>query len=526
LIARQANRLARRNPRYTAGERFATAIILGMPNHKARQAQQKTASDLLFAAELDRQGLHQAAEQHLLKILETQPKEWRALHQLGDMCLARGDHVQALSFIAAAMKANPGSADAKSNYGFILQKLERHEEALVYFNQALVVQPSNISALLNRGTSLHRLNRPDAALSSFDRVLALDPRNAKAHYNRANILHEQRRFDECLAAFAKAVALAPDYADAHFNEALTRLLLGDFEQGWKKYEWRWKTESQRHLSRDFGRPLWLGAESLAGKTILIHFEQGLGDSLQFARYLPRLAAMGAEVVIEVPPSLQPLLSRVPGVSRVIGREDQPPPFDVHCPIMSLPLAFNSSLEAIPADVPYLEVPPDHLSKWQSRLPPKRGLRVVVAWAGSATHKHDLRRSIPLAALQPLFDAGQGIEWLAVQRDLREDDEACLAELPRVLQLGAKFEDFADTAAVLSLADLVITVDTAIAHLAGALARPVWILLQHSPDFRWLLDRDDSPWYPTARLFRQERSGDWDETIARVAAALRQQPQSN
>jgi hypothetical protein len=492
-----------------------------MPKLDSRKAKDKAASELLFASELERNGLFDEAEQRLLSLLEAQPKEWRALHQLAEMHLARGDCVRALEFMAAAMKANAASAEVKSNYGFILQKLDRHEEALAYFNRALVARPGHVSALLNRGTSLQHLNRPNEAVASFDRVLALDPRNAKALYNRANILHELRRFDECLADLAKAIACAPDYADAHWNEGLTRLLLGDFERGWEKYEWRWKTESQRHLCRDLGKPLWLGAEPLAGKTILIHAEQGFGDALQFVRYLPRLAAKGADVILEAPASLHPLLSRMSGVSRVVVRGEPLPHFDLHCPIMSLPLAFKTSLQTVPSDVPYLNVPADRLDRWRERLSPKTGPRVAFAWAGSATHKQDLVRSVPLAKLQPLLNETGSINWLSLQKDLRKGDRECLAGYPRVQQLGQQFDDFGDTAAVIALADLVITVDTAIAHLAGALGRPVWILLQYSPDFRWLLDRDDSPWYPSARLFRQTRTGEWDDVIARVATALQE-----
>jgi Tfp pilus assembly protein PilF len=492
-----------------------------MPKLTSKKSQDQASSELLFAAELERHGLLHEAEARLMNLLKTQPREWRALHKLAEMHLARADFAQALSFMAAAMKANPSSAEAKTNYGFILQKLDRHEEALSYCDRAIAVRPDHLSAHLNRGTSLHHLNRSAEALASFDRALALDPRNIKALYNRANILHELQRFDECIAAFSATIAYAPDYADAHWNEGLTRLLLGDFEQGWKKYEWRWNTESQRHLRRDFTQPLWLGAEPIAGKTILVHAEQGFGDTLQLVRYLPLLAAKGADVVLEVQPTLFPLLSPMEDVSRVMSRGEPLPHFDVHCPIMSLPLAFNTSLETIPSKLPYLDAK-IRLEKWTGRLQPKGAMRIAFAWAGSATHKQDRLRSIPISKLQPLLEQTNSIQWISVQRDLREGDREHLAQRPHIQQVGYQLEDFADTAAVLSSADLVITVDTAVAHLAGALGRPVWILLQHSPDFRWLLDRDDSPWYPSARLFRQNQSGDWDDVISRATTALRQQ----
>jgi len=507
---------------YTRRLRFAIAKRPPMSKLKIKKVEEKPSYDLMFALDLASKGLLDEANQRLLNILKTQPKEWRALHQLSEISLARGDSAQALKFMAAAMKANPGSADIKSNYGFILQKLERHEEALIYFNRALLTRPDYISALLNRGTSLYNLNRHTEALASFDRVLALDPHNVQALYNRANVLHELHRFDECLVSFAETLSRAPDYADAHWNEALTRLLFGDFERGWQKYEWRWKTEQQAHLQRDFVQPLWLGAGRLAGRTILVHAEQGFGDTLQFVRYLPRLAALGAEVIFEVQPSLHRLLSGVKGASRVIARGEPLPLFDLHCPIMSLPLAFNTSLDTVPANIPYLDAPVDRLKKWDARLPWSDRLRVALAWAGSATHKRDQSRSIPLATLQPLLNTSDAIEWISVQRDLRAGDQEILHSHPQTRQCGLELADFSDTAAVLTRADLVITVDTAVAHLAGALGRPVWLLLPYSPDFRWLLDREDSPWYPSARLFRQGQFGQWDDVIASVTAALRQQ----
>jgi tetratricopeptide (TPR) repeat protein len=459
------------------------------------------------------------AERRLLSVVQARPKEWRALHQLGGMYLSRGDYPQALKYVGAAMKAKPSSAEAKSNYGFILQKLERHEEALTYFNRALAARPGYVSALLNRGTSLYHLNRLTEALANFDRVLAVDPQNVKAWYNRANLLHELRRFDEALASYGKALAQDPDYAEAQWNEGLTRLLLGDFEQGWQQYEWRWQTEAQRHLKRGFPQPLWLGQGRIAGSTILVHAEQGFGDTLQLVRYLPLLAAKGAEVVLEVQPALYPLLSSFKGAAHVVRRGDPIPHFDLHCPIMSLPLAFGTRLDTIPTDVPYLAAPSDRLETWRERLSDKTGLRVAFAWAGSATHQQDRLRSVPLARLQPLLETTDSFEWVSMQRDLRAGDREFLQLHPHILSLGAELADFGDTAAVLSLVDLVITVDTGVAHLAGALGRPVWILIQHSPDFRWLLDRDDSPWYPSVRLFRQTRFGEWDDVIAKVAAAL-------
>jgi len=492
-----------------------------MPKLKALKAQESTASELVFAAELERQGLIAEAERHYRRIVEKQPKEWRALHQLSTIYLSRGDYAQALETMAAAMKANPGAPEAKSNYGFILQKLDRHRDALDYFDRALVLRPDYVSALINRGTSLRRLGRLTEALANFDRALVLDAQNAKAHFNRANVLHELCRFDEALASYAAATAKEPDYADAHWNEGMTRLLLGDFAGGWPKYERRLRSESQKQLRRDFAQPPWTGTEPIAGRTILVHAEQGFGDTLQFVRYVPRLAALGAKVILEVQPALHPLLSGIKGAAQVIARGERLPHFDVYCSVMSLPHAFETSLETIPTEVPYLEAPIDRIQNWRERLPATSGLRVVLAWAGNARHEQDHLRSVPLAKLDRLLDVGASIEWISVQRDLREGDRAFLGQR-HIRHVGDELADFVDTAAVLSLADLVITVDTAVAHLAGALRRPVWILLQHCPDFRWLLGRDDTPWYPSARLFRQRQFGEWDAVIAETSEALRRE----
>ncbi|HEY5306321.1 MAG TPA: tetratricopeptide repeat protein [Pseudolabrys sp.] len=500
-----------------------------MPKIKLKAPQAKANHELLFAVELVRQCRLDDAESYLLNILKAQRRNWHVLHLLAEIHLARSDYVKALEFMAAAMKANPDSTETQCNYGYILQKLERHDDALIYFKRALIEAPNNVSTLLNCGTSLYQLNRLTEALANFDGVLALEPKNVNALYNRANVLCELRRFDESFAAFAATLVQDPMHAGAHWNEGLARLLLGDFETGWEKYEWRWRAEGQKHQQRDFAQALWLGNEPLTGKTILVHAEQGYGDTLQFVRYLPRLAEQGAKVVLEVQPNLYSLLTGAKGASLVIPKGASLPPFDLHCPVMSLPLAFKTSLDSIPSDIPYIEAPNERLQLWQERLPPKRGLRVALAWAGSAIHKRDQARSIPLAKLQTLFQnnnarnndaqSNDTIEWLSVQRDLRDGDAEILRLHSRVQQLGAALNDFDDTASVLSLADLVITVDTAVAHLAGALGRPVWVLLPYSPDFRWLLNREDSPWYPSARLFRQPAVGDWDSVIARVQESI-------
>jgi hypothetical protein len=270
--------------------------------------------------------------------------------------------------------------------------------------------------------------------------------------------------------------------------------------------------------RDFAQPLWRGEESLEGKTILLHAEQGFGDAIQFVRYVPFLAAKGAQVVLEAPPPLTALFSRIAGAAQVLARGEALPAFDWHCPLMSLPLALKTRLETIPAAVPYLSASEERVASWKQRLPEAGARRIGVAWAGNRNFKGDQTRSIGLARFSPLLSVN-GIEFLSLQKDLRDGDREILRDNSHVRHVGDAMEDFSDTAAILSSVDLVISSDTSVAHLAGALGKPVWVLLQYVPDWRWLLERGDSPWYPTARLFRQPKIDDWESVIRQVKDRL-------
>jgi glutathione S-transferase len=270
--------------------------------------------------------------------------------------------------------------------------------------------------------------------------------------------------------------------------------------------------------RNFTEPLWLGREPLAGRTILLHAEQGFGDTLQFVRYAKRVSDLGATVLLEVQAPLKRLLSDIEGIAQVLARGEPLPRFDLHCPLMSLPLAFGTALSTIPADIPYLRAPADRVARWHARLGERRSLRVGIAWAGISLHKNNHQRSIALARFAALL-AASGIEFVNIQKDITPADAAALRGHANLIQIGDELRDFADTAAVISLLDLVVSADTSVVHLAGALGRPVWVLLPFSPDFRWLLGREDSPWYPTARLFRQPRFGDWESVLARVRDEL-------
>jgi hypothetical protein len=309
----------------------------------------------------------------------------------------------------------------------------------------------------------------------------------------------------------------PEFADAHFNQSLALLASGDYARGFAEYEWRWKRTGMP-AQRDFGRPPWLGESPLAEKTILVHAEQGFGDCIQFARYVPLLARAGAKVVLEVQPELKSLFSRLAGAEHVLARGDALPAFDVHCPLGSLPLAFKTEPASVPAEIPYLKADEARVAKWWPRLAALKPPRVALVWAGNPNHPNDRNRSIALARLRPLWEAG-GANFVSLQRELREADAAELKAAPGVLHLGEELADLDDAAAVLARCDLAIAVDTAVAHLAAAMGRPTWVLLPFAPDWRWTPEGERSPWYPAARLIRQPLPGDWDSVIARVRAEL-------
>jgi tetratricopeptide (TPR) repeat protein len=426
-------------------------------------------------------------------------------------------HDEALAAFERQLTLRPGDAMGYNNRGVVLGDMKRHAEALANYDRALSLWPDYPDAIYNRGNALHELGRYAEALACYDRVLALQPNDGNAFNNRGKALRELNRYDEALECSARALAALPDDTVAHCNEASMRLLTGDFARGFAEYEWRWKKADMAPARREFPQPLWLGGEDIAGKTILLHGEQGFGDAIQFCRYVPLVAARGARVILEVRPPLVSLMGSLAGPSQVIAKGDPLPAFDLHCPLLSLPLAMGTRIDTIPAQVPYLHVRPDVSAEWEARLGPKTRPRIGLVWAGSVTHERDRDRSVRLSAFVPLLDLDATI--VSLHQEMRADDAALLATRPDILHFGEALKDFTDTAALISQLDLVISVDTSVAHLAGALAKPVWVMLTYVPEWRWLLEREDCPWYPTARLFRQTETRDWDSVIARLHGAL-------
>ncbi len=452
------------------------------------------------------------------KALAINPHDLQALAKRGAALLALNRPQEALASFEQVLAQQPRDAFALLNRGSALAALSRNEAALADLDAALALAPGHPGVLYNRGVVLSELGRYQEAFADFDRALAAAPNHLQAWNNRGRALQALNRHREAIASFDKAIALQKDYADAHFNKALSQLTIGELRPGFEEYEWRWRRTGMAGAAGSYSRPLWLGEYPLGRKTILLHAEQGLGDTIQFARYVALLARAGATVVLEVQPELKSLLATLDGVASVHARGEPLPAYDVHCPLGSLPLAFKTEPASVPAEIPYLQVDDARIAKWRPAIEALPGKRVALTWAGHARHANDRNRSIALNLLEPLL-ARDGVSFVSIQRDLRDNDAAALARHPQLTHVGDDLADMADTAALATLVDLVITVDTSVAHLAGAMGRPTLVMLPFVPDWRWTLSSERSPWYPQTRLFRQPNPGDWASVIAAVSAAI-------
>jgi tetratricopeptide (TPR) repeat protein len=426
---------------------------------------------------------------------------------------------EAVASYDAAIAVKPNDAEAFNNRGAALRSLRRLSEALASCDRAIALDPALAAAFNTRGMALRDMNRLEDAVASYDAAIRLAPGLGEVHGNRANALVLLRRFEAAIAGYEAALAANPGDATIRCNLGIMKLLLGRFEDGWKDYEARLDMGEVGYDRRELARPQWTGEADIAGKRLLLLAEQGLGDTIMAVRYVRQLAARGAHVILEVQATLRSLMQSVGDVNQIVVQGDARPDFDLYCPLLSLPGVLKTRLDTIPADVPYLAASPSRVATWRERLARLRGLRVGLVWAGNPQHLNDLRRSVGLPALLPLLSEPD-VGFVSLQKDLRPGDAELLGAHPQVIHLGEELASYDDTAAVVSLLDLVISVDTSVAHVTGALGKPIWILLPPNPDWRWLLDRADSPWYPTARLFRQSVQDDWTEVIGRVLAELR------
>lgn len=487
----------------------------------------------------------------LREVIEADPDCGEALEGLAYIAGRQGDAKAAAGYFERALACLPATAARWHDAGLANQAAGRHGRALACFDEALALSSRAIATLhaaalsaseiddheraarllatvrdleprawqshYNLGRALGLAGRYDEEISAYRRAIELDPNAVMAYINLGVALRDLHRFDEAMRVFKKAVQLDPEHPGARTNRAQTNLLLGQFEHGWREYEWRWKDGEQ--LLPPWPNP-WRGESPIAGKTLLVFNEQGFGDTLQFVRYVDALTARGAQVILRVQDALLGLLSDYPGAATVIGESEPLPPFDLHCPLLSLPFALGAHRSPVPANVPYLRADSTKRSQWRERLAAStQGLHIGIAWSGNTGNLAGRHRSTSLEAWQPLVNAlATRASFVSLVKDVRPEDIPVLRNAP-VLNVAEELETFADTAALIAELDLVISIDTAVAHLAGALAKPVWVLLPYTPDWRWGLARADSPWYPSARLIRQPARDDWTSVMNTVLDEL-------
>ena len=420
---------------------------------------------------------------------------------------------EALESYDRAIFLNPRHLNAHSNRGIVLRDMKRYKEALESHDRAIFINPNYINAHANRGNILRDMKRYEEALESYDRAILINPNYVNAHSNRGIVLRDMKRYEEALESYNRAILINPEYVDAKYNKSFMLLEKGEFDEGFQLYEHRWE---HHQIPIRFNQAPWLGDKSIEGKTILIHSEQGLGDTIQFCRYLKMVSALGAYVIFEVEPVLFPLLKQLNGVNEFIQKGESLPEFDYHCPLLTLPLAFKTSLETIPCHNAYLKADIDKRKIWEKRLGNSLIPKIGLTWSGSSTHKDDHNRTIELSTLLQYLPSG--FEYVSLQKELRDSDIQALNS-SSIKFFGDQLNDFSDTAALCDLMDMVISVDTSIAHLSGALGKPTIVLLPFISDWRWLLDRDDSPWYPSMHLLRQKKDSDWDSCLSQLSKII-------
>ena len=455
---------------------------------------------------------------HFNKAIQHNPDNAKAYSNRGFTFNSLGQYESALSDYQRAAQLNPNNANVFYNLGLTLSRLRQYTDALENYNKAIQVDPEYAAAYSSRGLTLNDLRQYEDAIIDHRMAIKLKSDYVEAYNNLGLTLYRLGRYDDALANYDKAIQLAPDQALAYWNKSLTKLVMGEYEEGWKLYERRWEKEGfedRRHSN--IAR--WTGDLDLKNKSLLIWFEQGQGDAIQFCRYALLAKHKGAKVSLEVPKRLVSLLSTIDNDISVFEEgEYQSAKFDLQIPLMSLPSAFKTTRETIPAMSPYIHLDDKKVNHWHKQLGVKSSPRVGLAWSGSTLHSNDLNRSIPLNALSAIIELP--IEFHSLQVEYRKEDWDFLMKSSKVTDHQSRLKDFSDTAALIENMDLVISVDTSVAHLAGALAKPVWVMLPYSPDFRWMLNRKDSPWYPTAKLFRQHQILDWSEVINQITATLK------
>jgi tetratricopeptide (TPR) repeat protein len=478
-----------------------------------------SATRMIQAVGLHDEGRYPEALALFEQLLREEPHRFDILTWIATIRALLGAYSEALLLLDVSLRMAPDQPDAHNTRAICLYTLSRTEEAVAAFERAAELGVS--AANRNKGTVLTTLGRFEEANAYCDLVLQDNPDDASVYHDRAMPLFAMRRFKDALATLDKALELNPGYADAHFNKALVLLSMGDFTNGWDLFEWRWRLEEARSAAiktrKRVGRkPLWLGDRAIEGKTILLRAEQGFGDTLQFLRFVHHVEALGAKVILEVQAGIKRLAASLDCDCTILTPADELPPFDVHCPLMSLAKALNLQPDRIPAQKAYLHADPDLLAAWSQRLGLWRRPRIGLVWFGSMPGGLPNLKSMAFDDILSLTDCDA--DFFALQKSPRPEDLA-FQRNERVQDLSEELSDFADTASVMTLLDLVISIDTGPAHLAGALGRPLWLLLPSHPEWRWP-DGETTPWYPSARQFWQPAPGDWATPLAEVRAALR------
>jgi len=417
-----------------------------------------------------------------------------------------------------AVLLDPQDAALHFNFGVFLSDIKSWEEAAASYRTAIALDPGNADAYCNLGLAQQEAGQGDAALNSYARAIEINPRLATAFNNRGNVFRSRKLFTEAMLDYRQALALDPTSAEAHFNVGQLALLLGDFALGWAEYEWRGLiAEGLAVNTRKFSEPAWFGEFPIEGKHLYLHVEQGIGDTIQFCRYVRLVAELGARVTLEVQPPLGELLANLDGVSELVLLGAPIPSADYQCSVMSLPGAFKTTLATIPCEVPYIHAEPHKISRWHEVLGPRTRPRIGLAWSGNPGQSNDHNRSVELSRWIGYLP--EEFAYVCLQKDIRDRDRNTLNACARIATVESHLRSFSDTAALLETLDLIIAVDTSVAHLSGAMGKKTWILLCYLPDWRYLLDRRDSPWYPTATLYRQPVAGDWESVFAEVKKDL-------
>jgi tetratricopeptide (TPR) repeat protein len=464
-------------------------------------------------------GQHQAAVQSYDKAIALKSDHWEAFYNRGIALNGLKQYQTATESYDKAIALKPDYWEAYYNRGIALTALKQYQVAIESFNKAIAVNPAHAEAYYNRGIALNELKQYQAAIDSYDKAIGLRPDYALAHTIRGDALHDLKQPQAAIDSYGKAIAIDPEDAEAHWNLSLCQLQMGDFRRGWANYEWRWKStkiESFRHRPV-FLQPRWTGEQSLQDKIILLYSEQGLGDTIQFCRYASLVGNLGARVLVQVHRPLLGLLSGVKGITRVLAQGDELPAFDYQCPLMSLPLVFKTEVDTIPVEESYISSDPAKLAYWRASLGNKTRARVGLVWSGSSVHKNDAHRSLMLSDFIKQLPAN--FQYISLHKEIREADLETLALNPLILHYENELMDFTDTAALCELMDVIISVDTSVAHLSGAMGKPTWVLLPFVSDWRWLIDREDSPWYPGVKLYRQAAIGNWSDVFTRLGADL-------